>query len=71
MKKNNLSLFGHDIAIQVLHEFTGFISDTATPEENGRNVAKTDFTLARLDAFVSTCLACLRDDGSDSVGGHQ
>lgn len=70
-KQDELSLFGHDIAIQVLHEFMGIIPDAAMSEENGRSVEGTILTLSRLDAFIATALTCLRDDGSDNVGGHR
>lgn len=69
-KYYNLSLICHDIVITLLLEFTGIISNTATPEEDGRSVEGFILASACLDALIETCLASLRDDGSDSVGGH-
>lgn len=43
-KENELSIFGHKIAIQILHEFMGIVPDTATSEENDRSVERTILT---------------------------
>lgn len=60
-KAEELSLFGHEIANQVLHEFMIIIPDTATAEENDGSVEENIPTLARLDAPIATALICLRD----------
>lgn len=69
-EEDELSHFGHDIAIQVIHEFTGIVLDTAKSEENDRGFEGAILTLALLDASIATALTCLRDHGSDSVWGH-
>lgn len=70
-KQDNLLRFSFGIATQVLQKIIGIILDTDMTDENGRSGEGTIITLARLDPFIVTCLACLQLDGLDSVGGHR
>lgn len=69
-KEDELSLFSHDIAIQVLQEFIGILTGTATSGKNDRSIEETVIAMARLDALIAIALTSLQDDGSDSVGCH-
>lgn len=67
-----LQLFRHQIAIRVLHQFMGF-----DPQQPGSSASVETYvensivSLARLDAFIATAVVCLREDGTDTVGGHR
>lgn len=57
--EKNLLLSGHNIVIQVLQVFIDIIPDTTTLEKEGRSVEGTILALARIDAFIATCLTFL------------
>lgn len=57
-KQDGLLLFGHDIAIEVLHDLMAIIPNTVFYEGNGRIVEGTILALFRLNAFIARSLTC-------------
>lgn len=70
-KQDDLSLWGDDIGEGELHAFVSITPNTVAPEKNGRSDITILLTLARLDAYIATCLLCLQDDDLDSVESHR
>lgn len=67
---DNLHLFAQQTVIQVLHEFRFYSRRVAHSVVENVFVESTIVILARLDALVATKVSCIRQDGSDIVGGH-
>lgn len=69
---NTLLLFGHNITIQVLHEFMTFaLSSTHTTAVSPADVGGTIVTLAWLDVFIKTTVSSLSAGGSINVGENR
>lgn len=70
-RQNELLLFGYDIAVQVLHEFTSIIPDTTLSERISKSVKETNLAMALFDSLIATALTCLQENGSNSVGDNR
>ena len=70
--EENLSLFRHDVSVEILHVFMGYIPPIPMEnDEQYKSVEGTIMMLARLDAFIMTVIQCLSDTGRETVGGHR
>lgn len=67
----DFQLIWHDIAVEVLRQFMGYISDSAPfSEVYASKTYGSIWTLARLDAFLATIIFYLRENQSDNVRGY-
>lgn len=69
--EDHLQLFGHNIAINVLHQFMGFVSGSTAMASDDNKIEGTVLSFARLNAFITTAVGCLRDDESGKAGSHR
>lgn len=67
----NIWLCGHEIGIEVLHEFIVYTPDVALSSRNdATRVDGTIHRLARLNAYRATIMICHHGNCFDNVGGH-
>lgn len=69
----NLVLFFNEAALRMLHDYMGYLPKVESSKVMGPCclVAGCFARLARLDTFIATKVSFLRDDGSDTAGGHR